>query len=196
MKTSTTPTNLKGMAKHTYNRVMSAMAEDTTAAMLHTFAALTDGAKAIVLQSGKFSNLYIRGEHKGMAADEAATELEDAAAVLVSRKLRKIDHICAVAFLTEYISRQRKADETPATDNTPTAMNSSEIIASLNENQVRTAAARLLPDKLFDEYFTPELGNIALLRQILEDHVFEYDTTAAEIMEAAGATKYAKTSNA
>lgn len=132
---------------------------------------------------------------KGMAADEAATELEDAA-VLVSRKLRKIDHICAVAFLTEYISRQRKADETPATDNTPTAMNSSEIIASLNENQVRTAAARLLPDKLFDEYFTPELGNIALLRQILEDHVFEYDTTAAEIMEAAGATKYAKTSNA
>lgn len=171
------------------------MAEDTTAAMLHTFAALTDGAKAIVLQSGKFSNLYIRGEHKGMAADEAATELEDAA-VLVSRKLRKIDHICAVAFLTEYISRQRKADETPATDNTPTAMNSSEIIASLNENQVRTAAARLLPDKLFDEYFTPELGNIALLRQILEDHVFEYDTTAAEIMEAAGATKYAKTSNA
>lgn len=196
MKTSTTPTNLKGMAKHTYNRVMSAIAEDTTAAMLHTFAALTDGAKAIVLQSGKFSNLYIRGEHKGMAADEAATELEDAAAVLVSRKLRKIDHICAVAFLTEYISRQRKADETPATDNTPTAMNSSEIIASLNENQVRTAAARLLPDKLFDEYFTPELGNIALLRQILEDHVFEYDTTAAEIMEAAGATKYAKTSNA
>lgn len=101
--------NLKGMTKHTYNRVMSAMAEDTTAAMLHTFAALTDGAKAIVLQSGKFSNLYIRGERKGMAAEEAAKELTERAAACVSRKLRKIDTICAVAFLAEYISRQRKA---------------------------------------------------------------------------------------
>ena len=66
---------IKGMAKHTYNRVMSAMAEDTSSAMLHAFAALTDGAKAIVLQSGKFSNLYIRGERKGMTAEEAAKEL-------------------------------------------------------------------------------------------------------------------------
>lgn len=121
--------NLKGMAKHTYNRVMSAMAEDTTAAMLHAFAALTDGAKAIALQSGKFSNLYIRGERKGMAVEEAAKELTERAAAGVTRKLRKIDHICAVDFLTEYIARQRKADETPetpATDNTPTAMNANE----------------------------------------------------------------------
>lgn len=116
--------NLKGMAKHTYNRVMSAMAEDTTAAMLHTFAVLTDGAKAIVLQSGKFSNLYIRGEHKGMAAEEAAKELTERAAGCVSRKLRKIDMVCAVAFLTEYISRHRKADE--PTDNTPSTMNANE----------------------------------------------------------------------
>lgn len=121
--------NLKGMTKHTYNRVMSAKAEDTTAAMLHTFAALTDGAKAIVLQSGKFSNLYIRGERKGMAAEEAAKELTERAAACVSRKLRKIDTICAVAFLAEYISRQRKAIETPETpnpNNTPSTMNTNE----------------------------------------------------------------------
>ena len=115
---------IKGMAKHTYNRVMSAMAEDTTAAMLHTFATLTDGAKAIVLQSGKFSNLYIRGERKGMTAEEAAKELAERAAGCVTRKLRKIDIVCAVAFLAEYISRQRKAEETPETpspepNNTP-----------------------------------------------------------------------------
>lgn len=121
--------NLKGMAKHTHNRVMSAMAEDTTAAMLHAFAALTDGAKAIVLQSGKLSNLYIRGERKGMAAEEAAKELTERAAGCVTRKLRKIDMVCAVAFLAEYISRQRKANEpttTEPTDNTPTTMNANE----------------------------------------------------------------------
>ena len=123
--------NLKGMAKHTYNRVMSAMAEDSTAAMLHAFAALTDGAKAIALQSGKFSNLYIRGERKGMTAEEAAKELTERAAAGVTRKLRKIDHICAVAFLAEYISRQRKADEptTEPTDNTPATMTANETKA-------------------------------------------------------------------
>ena len=123
---------IKGMAKHTYNRVMSAMAEDTTAAMLHTFATLTDGAKAIALQSGKFSNLYIRGERKGMAVEEAAKELTERAAAGVTRKLRKIDHICAAAFLAEYISRQRKAIETPETpnpDNTPTTITANETKA-------------------------------------------------------------------
>lgn len=122
-------TTLKGMAKHTYNRVMSAMAEDTTPAMLHAFAALTDGAKAIVLQSGKYSNLYIRGDRKGIAVEEAAKELTERAAAGVTSKLRKIDHICAVAFLAEYISRQRKAEETPETpnpDNIPTTMNANE----------------------------------------------------------------------
>lgn len=128
---TTTAAGLKGRAKYTYNHAATAITEDSTPAMLHAFAALTDGAKAIVLQSGKLSNLYIRGERKGMAADEAATELEDAAAVLVSRKLRKIDHICAVAFLAEYIARQRKADEpteTP-TDNTPSTMTANETKA-------------------------------------------------------------------
>lgn len=126
---STISANLKGMAKHTYNRVMSAMAEDNEPSMCHTFAALTEGAKAIALQSGKFSNLYIRGERKGMAAEDAAKELTERAAACVSRKLRKIDHICAVAFLAEYISRQRKADE-PTTEptNTPTTMNANETI--------------------------------------------------------------------
>lgn len=99
---------LKGMAKRTYDRVTTAMAEDTTAAMSQTFAALTDGAKAIALQSGRFSNLYVRGERKGMTAEDAAKELVERAAALVSRKLRKIDMICAITFLAEYISRQRK----------------------------------------------------------------------------------------
>lgn len=53
--------NLKGMAKHTYNRVMSAMAEDTTPGMLHAFSSLTDGAKAIALRSGNFASTFIRG---------------------------------------------------------------------------------------------------------------------------------------
>lgn len=58
-------------------------------------------------------------------------------------KTSKIDHICAVAFLAEYISRQRKANETPETpnpENTRTTMNANEIISSLNEKQVRNAA--------------------------------------------------------
>lgn len=71
-------------------------------------------------------------------------------------------------------------------NNTPLTMNANEVIASLNENQIRRACAALLPAKFFDGYFTPERGNIALLRQILEDHAFEYDTAAAEIIEAAG----------
>lgn len=123
--------NLKGMAKYTYNRVMSAMAEDTTAAMLHAFAALTDSAKAIALQSGKYSNLYIRGERKDMAAEKAAKELAERAAAGVTRKLRKIDMVCAASFLAEYISRQRKADEptTEPTDNTPATMNANETKA-------------------------------------------------------------------
>lgn len=64
-------------------------------------------------------------------------------------------------------------------------MKANNIIASLNDNQIRIAAAKLLPAKFFDEFFTPESGNIALLRSILEDHVFEYDTTDAEILAAA-----------
>lgn len=126
------------MAKHTYNRVMSAMAEDNEPSMCHTFAALTEGAKSIALQSVKFSNLYIRGERKGMTAEEAAKELTERAAACVSRKLRKIDMICAVAFLAEYISRQRKAIETPETpnpdNNTP---------ATMNANHVRESISRL-----------------------------------------------------
>lgn len=137
MKTNNTLANLKGMAKHTYNRVMSAMAEDSDPAMLHTFAALTEGAKAIALQSGNFSNLYIRGINKGMTAEEAANELTERAAALVSRKLRKIDMICAAAFLAEYISRQRKEAEQPEPtnpDNTPSTMNANETIANTPAN--------------------------------------------------------------
>lgn len=159
MKTNEAAANLKGMAKHTYNRVMSAMAEDTTAAMLHTFAALTDGANAIALQSGKFSNLYIRGERKGMAEEAAAKELTERAAACVSRKLRKIDMVCAVAFLAEYISRQRKADEptTEPTNNTPATMNANETTelgcnAATRAAMIDAARAFLvLADKLNEE---------------------------------------------
>lgn len=138
-------TSLKGMAKHTYSRVMSAMAEDNDRYMGHTFAALTEGAKAIALQSGKFSNLYIRGERKGIAAEEAAKELTERAAACVSRKLRKIDHICAVAFLAEYISRQRKADEPTTTepDSTPSTMNANET-RSKSINGIMNQANRLM----------------------------------------------------
>lgn len=177
---TTTAAGLKGRAKYTYNHAATAITEDSTPAMLHAFAALTDGAKEIVLQSGKFSNLYIRGERKGMAADEAATELEDAAAVLVSRKLRKIDHICAVAFLAEYISRQRKADEpttepttptTPNPTNTPSTMNANEttVTVSITDNGYKceyTAAGKVIASityrKEVDAYDvnTPSVGYI------------------------------------
>lgn len=146
MKTNNTLANLKGMAKHTYNRVMSAMAEDSDPAMLHTFAALTDGAKAIALQSGNFSNLYIRGINKGMTAEEAANELTERAAALVSRKLRKIDMICAAAFLAEYISRQRKEAEQPEPtnpDNTPSTMNANET-RTKSINGIMNQANRLM----------------------------------------------------
>ena len=146
MKTNNTPSNLKGMAKHTYNRVMSAMAEDSDPAMLHTFAALTEGAKAIALQSGNFSNPYIRGINKGMTAEEAANELTERAAALVSRKLRKIDMICAAAFLAEYISRQRKEAEQPEPtnpDNTPSTMNANET-RKKSINSIMNQASRLM----------------------------------------------------
>lgn len=75
-------------------------------------------------------------------------------------------------------------------------MNADEIVASLNEIQIRRACAALLPTKSFDKYFTPERGNIALLRQMLGDHVFEHGTPAAEIIEAAGADETASETKA
>ena len=140
---------IKGMAKHTYNRVMSAMAEDTTAVMLHTFATLTDGAKAIVLQSGKYSNLYIRGERKGMTAEEAAKELAERAAGCVTRKLRKIDIVCAVAFLAEYISRQRKAEETPETPSPEPNNAALAIMADYNNYEVRPVSFKTIYNRVF-----------------------------------------------
>lgn len=110
---------LKGQALRTYNKVMNAMAEDNDASMLHTFAALTQQAKSIALQSGKFSNAYVCGELKGMTAEEAAKDLTARAAACVTCKVRNIDMIIATAFLAEYISRQRKEIETPNTT-TPT----------------------------------------------------------------------------
>ena len=116
---------LKGQALHTYNKVMNAMAEDTKVSMLHTFAALTQQAKSIVLQSNKFSNAYVRGELKEMTAEEAAKDLTARAAACVTCKVRNINIVIATAFLAEYISRQRKEIETPkhTTPSTSDTMN-------------------------------------------------------------------------
>lgn len=168
MNSNNTPANLKGMAKHTYNRVMSAMAEDNDPAMLHTFATLTDGAKAIALQSGNFSNLYIRGINKDMTAEEAANELTERAAALVSRKLRKIDMVCAAAFLAEYIIRQRKEAEQPEPtnpDNTPSTMNANEINAP--EFSELSHAGQCLDiylhntAEIYDRYTVPAIKRVA-----------------------------------
>ena len=115
---------LKGQALHTYNRVTNAMAEDNETSMLHTFAALTQQAKNIVLHSGKFSNAYVRGEHKGMTAEEAAKDLTARAAACVTCKVRYIDIVITTAFLAEYISRQRKEIETPK----PTTLSTSDTM--------------------------------------------------------------------
>lgn len=179
--------NLKGMAKHTYNRVMSAMAEDTNPAMLHAFAALTDGAKAVVLQAGKFSNLYIRGERKGIAVEEAAQELTERAAAGVTRKLRKIDHICAVAFLSEYISRQRKAEEapeTPSPENTPATMNANEINARRAANEFVNAPTHRVNtvDKYGNEMSCPCWG-LDMAESIAANHRAKFPNDTTEIVE-------------
>lgn len=119
---------LKGQAKRTYNRVITAIAEDNAASMCHTFAALTQQAKNIALQSGKFSNTYVRGELKGMTAEEAAKDLTARAAACVSCKVRNIDIVITTLFLTEYISRQRKEIEATK-PTTPETMNANKTVA-------------------------------------------------------------------
>lgn len=131
---------LKGQALRTYNKVMNAMTEDNDASMLHTFAALTQQAKSIALQSGKFSNAYVRGELKEMTAEEAAKDLTARAAACVSCKVRNIDMVIATAFLAEYISRQRKEIETPKpTTDAPATMNEAKAICPLDFGTVYDA---------------------------------------------------------
>lgn len=110
MKTNTN--NLKGMAKRRYNRVMSAIADDTTDYMNSAFNSLTSQAQTIELNAGRFSNWYIRGQYKDIPADQAAVEIvEKVVNYLQGRvKVRKIDIIISIIFLTEFISRQRKAN--------------------------------------------------------------------------------------
>lgn len=190
--------NLKGMAKHTYNRVMSAMAEDDTQYMGHTFATLTDGAKAIALQSGHYIAAYYRGDLKGMAAEEAAKELTEHSAAGVSRKLRKIDMVCAASFLAEYIARQRKAIETPETptNTTPTAMNENEINARRAANEFVNAPTHRVNtvDKHGNEMSCPAWG-LDMAEAIAADRRAKFPNDTTEIV-ATGATKYAKTLNA
>lgn len=100
--------NLKGWAKHYYNNVISAIAEDKEPSMCHSFSAMKDGAKDIVLQSLNFSNLYIMGVRKGMVVEDAAKELTERSSALVHRKISNIDKVCSELFLSEFIKRQRK----------------------------------------------------------------------------------------
>lgn len=151
------------MAKYTYNRVKSAMAEDENPHLSAAFTVLPEGAKSIALQSGHFSNLYIRGERKGMAVEEAARELTERSAACVSRKLRKIDMVCAVAFLTEYINRQRKEEEPTTTEpnNTTTTVNANETTV-----QGYSHAAHCLElylhntSEIYDRYTVPAIERV------------------------------------
>lgn len=109
----TTPTNFDSFddsEKETYNRVAAAIARAGT---FGAFPALPRGAMVIVLHARHFSDSYVRGERKGMTAEDAAKELTEHAAALVSRELREIDTICATIFLAERISRLRKQVEHP-----------------------------------------------------------------------------------
>lgn len=145
--------NIKGSAKHIAVRIINAMNEDKDPSMCHTFAALTDGAKAIALQAGHYSNTYVRGNANCMDVTAAAQELEAKAAANVSRKLRKIDHAAAVAFLAEYIRRWRNevakeptpaAPETETTTNTATAMTTTDTANNVATAYEETHTARCL----------------------------------------------------
>lgn len=121
--TSTSISSLKGRAKSTYCRVLTAIAEDNTGSYMgHAFAALTENAKEIAIQSGRYMNTYIRGAQRATDAEAAAIELEAKAAAHVARKsMRNIDHVVASAFLAELIRREREEDAPkPTTDGTTT----------------------------------------------------------------------------
>lgn len=134
------------------------------------------------------SSGYTLGNYNSVWIDKGATVFNVSLASGETAEINADNYNTAEEIATAIIS---------TLNNTPVTLSGAEeIVASLNEKQVRTAAVKLLPAKFFDEYFTPERANIALLRQALEDHIFEWDMTVAEIIEAAGATKYAKTLNA
>lgn len=155
---------LKGRAAHTAKRIINAIQEDNEPSMCHTFAALTDGAKAIVLQAGHYSNTYIRGNASCMDAAAAAQKLETTAAANVTRKLSKIDHAAAVAFLAEYISRQRKAIEAPTTPEPTTPENDTTMKDETTNNvQEYSHAARCLQtwldnsEEIYSRYTVPAI---------------------------------------
>lgn len=166
---------LKGRAAHTANRIINAMNKDTEPSMCHAFGALTDGAKAIVLQAGHYSNIYIRGNANGMDATAAAQELETKAAANVSRKLRHLDH-AAVAFLAEYISRQRNEvakETTPAT---------AEIEDSTNTESTMTTTTA----PAYEETHAARCLHIYLNNT---SHIYEYCTQPAiDLIANEGAT--------
>lgn len=175
---------LKGQALRTYNRVMNAMAEDNTTSMYHTFAALTQQAKSMVLQSGKFSNAYVRGELKEMAIEEAAKDLTARAAACVSCKVRNIDMIIATAFLAEYISRQRKEIETPTTPETTDTMNTNTKTLTIKRSDWNETAKRLECAGWFYIGTPTATGKTIYRRDNSEiEIIIEEDTTPATMNE-------------
>lgn len=49
--------------------------------------------------------------------------------------------------------------------------------------QIRKIAAKLLPAKYFDEYFTAESANANYLRGMVEDYVFEFEISFPDLLE-------------
>jgi len=52
---------------------------------------------------------------------------------------------------------------------------------TMDENAIRKAAAKFIPAKYFDEYFTPESAPAGYLRSMLEDVTFENNLTPEDM---------------
>lgn len=198
MKANTTPTNVANLLTAAAYVRNETIINGNQAAQLDAMAGIIkDLMTKIEAVPAKIADLAAQGKGKAVAMWERMAARYQAQFADVVAELR--------AWLVDFKANRPNVQinldepeepETPSPENTPVTLSGAkEIVASLNESQIRRACAALLPAKFFDEYFTPERANIALLRQALEDHIFEWDMTGAEIIEAAGATEYAKSTN-
>lgn len=198
MKANTTPTNVANLLTAAAYVRNETIINGNQAAQLDAMTGIIkDLMTKIEAVPAKIADLAAQGKGKAVAMWERMAARYQAQFADVVAELR--------AWLVDFKANRPNVQinldepeepETPSPENTPVTLSGAkEIVASLNESQIRRACAALLPAKFFDEYFTPERANIALLRQALEDHIFEWDMTGAEIIEAAGATEYAKSTN-
>lgn len=198
MKANTTPTNVANLLTAAAYVRNETIINGNQAAQLDAMTGIIkDLITKIEAVPAKIADLAAQGKGKAVAMWERMAARYQAQFADVVAELR--------AWLVDFKANRPNVQinldepeepETPSPENTPVTLSGAkEIVASLNESQIRRACAALLPAKFFDEYFTPERANIALLRQALEDHIFEWDMTGAEIIEAAGATEYAKSTN-